>query len=171
MISGSSSQSEWYAQVSLVQQKKAMNLIQFLYMNRRKNYTAYVVLLMPFPSQKSLLPWSLASLNEQLSKWSNISVLPDLQSSKKVLIFLLTVKGSPPSLHDYLHQLLTLFFHKRFVGTHLLFLSVPVHKSSAKPRLHLSFSSTVHSCCHTQLSPHHSQQIWTSPWFNPKKMA
>lgn len=105
--------------VSSVQQKKARNLIQFPDMNRRKTYTAYVVLLMPSPSQKSLLPLSLASPNEPLSRWSNISALPDLQSSKKILIFLPTVHSPPPSPYNSLHQLLTLLFHKKFVGTHL----------------------------------------------------
>lgn len=138
--------------VSSVQQKKVRNLIQFLDMNRKKNYTAYVVL-KPFLSQKSLLPWSLASLNEPLWRWSNISALPDLQSSKKVPIFLLIAQGPPSSPYVSLHRLLTLLFHKKFVGTHLSFLSLWVHKSSAQPRLHLSSSSTVHCCCNIQLPP------------------
>lgn len=125
---------------------------------------------MPFPSQKSLLPWSLAFLNEPLSRWSNISALPDLQSSKKVLIYLLTAQGPPSLPYDSLHWLLTLLFHKKFVGIHLSFLSVPVHNSSAKPRLHLSLSSTVHSCFHSyHLS--NLRQMWASSCFYPQEMA
>lgn len=144
-----------------MQQKKARKLIKFLDINRRKNYTAYVILLMPFPSQKSSLPWSLACLNEPLSRWSNTSALLDLQSSKKVL------NCTRPSPHDSLHQLLTLLFHKKFVDTHHSFLSVPVHKSSAQPVC--TCPSAAQLLTYSVIS--NLGQMWTSPCFYPQEMA
>lgn len=124
-----------------------------------------------FPLKKNLLPWSLASLNEPLSRWNNISALPDLQSSKKVLIFLLTAQGPPSSPYDSLHQLLTLLYHKKFVGTNLFILL-----SSSAQELCSAKAARVlqqHSSLLLSYSVHigHLRQMWTSPYFYPQEMA
>lgn len=69
--------------------------------------TPYAVSVMPFPSCKSSLPWSLASHNKPLTRCSNISVLPHLQGPSKILIFFLTAHCPPYLPHTSLYPLLT----------------------------------------------------------------
>lgn len=67
----------------------------------------YAASVMPFPSHKSSLPWSVVSHNKPLTRWSNISALPHLQGSSKILIFLLTAHCPPYLPHTSLYPLLT----------------------------------------------------------------